>query len=153
MCSSQSVCHFELLECTCVPVQCFFIDVLHYPRENQEQEVINRCSVFWLSMYMYIFMQIYPLGCCLELTVLLRLLRSVMLLNSQIALTHTNLLKQWRDRAVSGQTEARRVLAEMLTPSGGARSNCYKFISWVTGCSHSTIGRVNEQMKETGRCA
>lgn len=67
-----------------------------------------------------------------------------------IALTHTNLLKQWRDRAVSGQTEARRVLAEMLTPSGGARSNCYKFISWVTGCSHSTIGRVNEQMKETG---
>ncbi|XP_078357524.1 uncharacterized protein LOC144642437 isoform X2 [Oculina patagonica] len=67
-----------------------------------------------------------------------------------IAMTHTNLLKQWRDRAVSGQTEARRVLAEMLTPSGGARSNCYKFISWVTGCSHSTIGRVNEQMKETG---
>ena len=40
----------------------------------------------------------------------------------------------------------------MLTPSGGARSNCYKFISWVTGCSHSTIGRVNEQMKETGKC-
>lgn len=67
-----------------------------------------------------------------------------------IAMTHTNLLKQWRDRAISGQTEARRVLAEMLTPSGGARSNCYKFISWVTGCSHSTIGRVNEQMKETG---
>lgn len=67
-----------------------------------------------------------------------------------IALTHANLLKQWRDRAISGQTEARRVLAEMLTPSGGARSNCYKFISWVTGCSHSTIGRVNEQMKETG---
>ena len=72
--------------------------------------------------------------------------------NLQIALTHTNLLKQWRDRAISGQTEARRVLAEMLTPSGGARSNCYKFISWVTGCSHSTIGRVNEQMKETGKC-
>lgn len=71
--------------------------------------------------------------------------------NSQIALTHANLLKQWRDRAVSGQTEARRVLAEMLTPSGGARSNCYKFISWVTGCSHSTIGRVNEQMKQTGK--
>lgn len=67
-----------------------------------------------------------------------------------IGLTHSNLLKQWRDRAVSGQTEARRVLAEMLTPSGGARSNCYKFISWVTGCSHSTIGRVNEQMKATG---
>ena len=68
----------------------------------------------------------------------------------QIALTHIKLLQQWRDRAISGQTEARRVLAEMLTPSGGARSNCYKFISWVTGCSHSTIGRVNEQMKETG---
>ncbi|KAK2551864.1 hypothetical protein P5673_027104 [Acropora cervicornis] len=69
---------------------------------------------------------------------------------AEIGLTHSNLLKQWRDRAVSGQTEARRVLAEMLTPSGGARSNCYKFISWVTGCSHSTIGRVNEQMKATG---
>lgn len=68
----------------------------------------------------------------------------------QIAITHSKLLQQWRDRAVSGQTEARRVLAEMLTPSGGARSNCYKFISWVTGCSHSTIGRVNEQMRETG---
>ncbi|XP_031565617.1 uncharacterized protein LOC116300805 isoform X2 [Actinia tenebrosa] len=66
-----------------------------------------------------------------------------------IAQSHIKLLQQWRDRAVSGQTEARRVLAEMLTPSGGARSNCYKFISWVTGCSHSTIGRVNEQMKQT----
>ncbi|XP_032231684.2 uncharacterized protein LOC5507258 isoform X2 [Nematostella vectensis] len=67
-----------------------------------------------------------------------------------IVLTHLKLIQNWRDRATSGQTEARRVLAEMLTPSGGARSNCYKFISWVTGCSHSTIGRVNEQMKETG---
>ncbi|XP_048415179.1 uncharacterized protein LOC125465559 isoform X2 [Stegostoma tigrinum] len=33
---------------------------------------------------------------------------------------------------------------------GGSRSNCYKFISWVTGCSHSTISRVNEQMRRTG---
>ncbi|KAI8518551.1 hypothetical protein Bbelb_045680 [Branchiostoma belcheri] len=67
-----------------------------------------------------------------------------------MALTHGRLLQQWRDRARSGQIEARRVLAEMLTPSGGARSNCYKFINWVTGCSHSTIGRVNDQMKRTG---
>lgn len=67
-----------------------------------------------------------------------------------MAVTHNKLLQQWRNRSVSGQAEARRVLAEMLTPSGGARSNCYKFISWVTGCSHSTIGRVNEQMKKTG---
>lgn len=68
-----------------------------------------------------------------------------------MALTHSKLLQQWRSRSASGQAEARRVLAEMLTPSGGARSNCYKFISWVTGCSHSTIGRVNEQMKKTGK--
>lgn len=67
-----------------------------------------------------------------------------------MVLTHFKLLNKWRERAISGQMEARRVLAEMLTPSGGVRSNCYKFISWVTGCSHSTIGRVNEQMQQTG---
>lgn len=75
----------------------------------------------------------------------------MLLILFQIAQSHKKLLQQWRDRAVSGQIEARRVLAEMLTPSGGARSNCYKFISWVTGCSHSTIGRVNEQMKQTSK--
>lgn len=67
-----------------------------------------------------------------------------------MALTHHRLLYRWRDRAISGQVEARRVLAEMLTPSGGNRANCYKFISWVTGCSNTTIGKVNEQMKSTG---
>lgn len=69
-----------------------------------------------------------------------------------MALTHGRLLDVWRERAVSGQVEARRVLAEMLTPSGGNRANCYKFISWVTGCSNTTIGKVNEQMKNTGTC-
>ncbi len=33
--------------------------------------------------------------------------------------------------------------------TGGARSNCYRFIAWVTGCSPSTIGKVNEQMRQT----
>ena len=36
----------------------------------------------------------------------------------QIVLSHSRLLEQWRHRAAGGQMEARRVLAEMLTPSG-----------------------------------
>ena len=40
-----------------------------------------------------------------------------------MALTHGLLLQQWRTRAVSGQVEARRVLAEMLTPSGSKIDN------------------------------
>ncbi|XP_013419750.1 uncharacterized protein LOC106180336 isoform X2 [Lingula anatina] len=67
-----------------------------------------------------------------------------------IALTHPKLLEQWRERAQSGQMEARRVIAEMLTPSGGYRTNCYKFIQLVTGCSNGTMNKVNEQMKQTG---
>ncbi|XP_078082391.1 uncharacterized protein LOC144502398 [Mustelus asterias] len=67
-----------------------------------------------------------------------------------MAHTHGRLLHLWRERALKGQAEARRALAEMLTPSGGSHSNCYRFISWVTGCSHSTIGRVKEQMRRTG---
>ena len=34
--------------------------------------------------------------------------------------------------------------------SGGARSNCYKFVGWVTGCSAGTIGKVADQMRRTG---
>ncbi|XP_039363135.1 uncharacterized protein LOC120387019 [Mauremys reevesii] len=67
-----------------------------------------------------------------------------------MAHTYGRLLQRWRDRALMGQSEARRVLAEMLTPSGGCRCNCYRFISWVTGSSPSTISKVNEQMKRTG---
>ncbi|XP_070176734.1 streptococcal hemagglutinin-like [Littorina saxatilis] len=63
--------------------------------------------------------------------------------------SHRNLLAQWRKRAVVNQSEARRVLAEMLTPSGGVRCNCYKFINWVTGCSMGTIGKVRDQMRRT----
>ncbi|PVD21838.1 hypothetical protein C0Q70_17640 [Pomacea canaliculata] len=63
--------------------------------------------------------------------------------------SHRNLLQQWRKRASISQSEARRVLAEMLTPSGGVRSNCYKFIGWITGCSHSTIGKVRDHMRRT----
>ena len=61
----------------------------------------------------------------------------------RMASTHGKLLEKWRERAISSQLEARRVLAEMLTPSGGNRANCYRFVSLVTGCSHSTIGKVN----------
>lgn len=67
-----------------------------------------------------------------------------------IAFSHGKLLQQWRERAEMGQAEARRVLAEMLTPSGGIRTNCYKFISLVTGCSRSTISKVSDQMRLTG---
>ncbi|XP_066993646.2 uncharacterized protein [Anabrus simplex] len=66
-----------------------------------------------------------------------------------LALTHSKLLESWRMSARLGQREARRVLAEMLTPSGGTKANCYKFISMVTGCSHTTICLVNEQMRQT----
>lgn len=52
-----------------------------------------------------------------------------------MVLTHSKLLEAWRARAKLGQREARRVLAEMLTPSGGTKANCYKFISMVTGRS------------------
>lgn len=68
----------------------------------------------------------------------------------RMALTHGRLLEVWRQRAASSQVEARRVLAEMLTPSGGNRANCYRFVSLVTGCSNTTIGKVNDQMKSTG---
>lgn len=32
----------------------------------------------------------------------------------------------------------------------GLKTNCYKFITMVTGCSISTIARVEEQMRKTG---
>ncbi|MGH0136982.1 UNVERIFIED_CONTAM: hypothetical protein FKN15_062620 [Acipenser sinensis] len=67
-----------------------------------------------------------------------------------MAHSYGRLLQLWRERAQTGQAEARRVLAEMLTPSGGGRCNCYRFIMWVTGCSQSTISKVSEQMKKTG---
>ncbi|XP_072344853.1 uncharacterized protein [Scyliorhinus torazame] len=67
-----------------------------------------------------------------------------------MAHTHGRLLHLWRERALKGQADARRALAEMLTPSGGSHSNCYRFISWVTGCSHSTISQVSGQMRRTG---
>jgi hypothetical protein len=66
-----------------------------------------------------------------------------------MVLTHSKLLETWRATAKLGQREARRVLAEMLIPSGGTKANCYKFISMVTGCSYSTICLVSDQMKRT----
>ncbi|XP_021349054.1 uncharacterized protein LOC110447589 isoform X2 [Mizuhopecten yessoensis] len=67
-----------------------------------------------------------------------------------MAITHKKLLQDWRDRANKGQSEHRRVIAEMLTPSAGARTNCYTFITLVTGASRSTIVQVSHQMKQTG---
>ena len=33
---------------------------------------------------------------------------------------------------------------------GGYRLNCYQFVSMVTGCALTTIGKVNNQLRETG---
>ncbi|XP_071948544.1 uncharacterized protein [Antedon mediterranea] len=66
-----------------------------------------------------------------------------------LAKTYGVLVKNWRERATSSQTEARKVLAEMLIPSGG-RTNCFNFIAMVTGSSARTIGRVKQQMQVTG---
>lgn len=68
---------------------------------------------------------------------------------SRLALTHSALLEDWRKQASLGQRQARRVLAEMLTPSGGTKSNCYKFITMVTGCGPTTISSVSHQMRIT----
>ncbi|XP_077499352.1 uncharacterized protein LOC144110371 [Amblyomma americanum] len=67
-----------------------------------------------------------------------------------LARRYATLVSQWRERSQLGQTENRRVLAEMLTPSGPNSTNCYKFISWVTGCSYTTIAKVSKQMLATG---
>ncbi|XP_064476866.1 uncharacterized protein LOC135390855 [Ornithodoros turicata] len=67
-----------------------------------------------------------------------------------LARQYRTLVQQWRDRSQMGQMETRRVLAEMLTPCAATATNCYKFISWVTGCSFTTISRVSRQMQETG---
>lgn len=52
---------------------------------------------------------------------------------TRIATSHANLLENWRKRASTCQKEARRVIAEMLTPTGGTKANCYRFIKMVTG--------------------
>ncbi|WAR32022.1 hypothetical protein MAR_034564, partial [Mya arenaria] len=67
-----------------------------------------------------------------------------------LALTHRRLLQDWRTRAQQGQAEARRVLAEMLTPAGATHFNCNTFITMVTGCSNSTITKVCNHMTLTG---
>ncbi|XP_052092647.1 uncharacterized protein LOC127729059 [Mytilus californianus] len=66
-----------------------------------------------------------------------------------MALTHRTILEEWRRRARQGQLEARRVIAEMLTPTACARKNCYTFVTAVTGCSRTTIVQVNQQMAQT----
>ena len=68
----------------------------------------------------------------------------------QLCLTRPQLLEQWRQRAAIGQLEARRVLAEMLTPTQAVRSNCFKFVSLVTGSSIRTISKVNDYLISNG---
>ncbi|KAG8224059.1 hypothetical protein J437_LFUL001136, partial [Ladona fulva] len=66
-----------------------------------------------------------------------------------LASSHPELLELWRKLAQRGQKDARRVLAEMLTREEGSKTNCYKFISLVTGCSMNTISSVNKHVKRT----
>ncbi|CAH1787831.1 unnamed protein product [Owenia fusiformis] len=66
-----------------------------------------------------------------------------------MTLTHSSLLEDWRQRAQQGQYEMKKVLAEMLTPSGGVRVNCYQFISSVVGCSNTTITKVANHVRLT----
>ncbi|XP_046414365.1 uncharacterized protein LOC124176757 isoform X1 [Neodiprion fabricii] len=68
---------------------------------------------------------------------------------TRIALSHVNLLEDWRKRASVCQKDARRVIAEMLTPTGGTKANCYRFIKMVTGSCVATIFLVNDHMKKT----
>ncbi|XP_061163691.1 uncharacterized protein LOC133172875 [Saccostrea echinata] len=68
----------------------------------------------------------------------------------KMADTHRRLLMDWRERAKKSQSEARRVIAEMLIPSAGCRRNCYSFINMVTGSSRGIISKVNQQMLWTG---
>ncbi|XP_012267181.2 uncharacterized protein LOC105692512 isoform X2 [Athalia rosae] len=68
---------------------------------------------------------------------------------TRIASSHATLLQDWRKRASISQKEARRVIAEMLTPTGGSKANCYRFIKMVTGCCVATIFLVNNHMKKT----
>ncbi|XP_048777227.2 uncharacterized protein LOC125681258 isoform X2 [Ostrea edulis] len=68
----------------------------------------------------------------------------------KMADTHRKLLIDWRGRAKKSQSEARRVIAEMLIPSAGCRRNCYTFINMVTGSSRGIISKVSQQMLWTG---
>ena len=61
-----------------------------------------------------------------------------------------NLIQNWRERFIQSQAEGRKVLAEMLTPAQGTHTNCYKFISMVTGSSHKTILKVDKHLHQTG---
>ena len=69
---------------------------------------------------------------------------------TQLAKTHPQLLDEWRQRAASGQQEARRVLAEMLTPTQASRTNCFTFVSLITGSSMRTICKVNDHLVSNG---
>ncbi|ELT98481.1 hypothetical protein CAPTEDRAFT_225291 [Capitella teleta] len=59
------------------------------------------------------------------------------------------LLEQWRQRAQQSQAEARLVIAEMKIPAG-LRTNCYTFVSLVTGLSSGPISKVSAKVKAAG---
>lgn len=69
---------------------------------------------------------------------------------TQLATTHPQLLQEWRLRTAIGQQEARRVLAEMLTPTQALCTNCLNFISLVTGSSLRTISKVKDHLMSSG---
>lgn len=64
--------------------------------------------------------------------------------------THINLLVKWRQLAESGQRGLQQSVAELLTPTAGAKTNCYKFISLVTGSSPATIAKISKMIKKNG---
>ena len=70
-----------------------------------------------------------------------------------ISLTETSVCEFETAPAMSSET--RWVLTHIHNLNyqlivGGLRSNCYKFIQWVTAAGYSTIARVEKQMKTTG---
>ncbi|XP_075229520.1 uncharacterized protein LOC142329078 isoform X2 [Lycorma delicatula] len=67
---------------------------------------------------------------------------------TRLSITHGRLLERWRERALLGQRDARAVLAEMLTPAGGA-VNCCTFLHLVTGCSPGLLSKVKKEMKQS----
>ncbi|XP_044848529.1 uncharacterized protein LOC123352457 [Mauremys mutica] len=74
--------------------------------ESSERTVCF-APVKWLSLSVFCYRRERPKSCS-----------EAVCLYREMAHTYGRLLQRWRDRALTGQSEARRVLAEMLTPSG-----------------------------------
>ena len=68
----------------------------------------------------------------------------------RLSRSHLNLMLRWRQLSQESQRGLHQAIAELLTPTAGARTNCYKFISLVTGCSPSTIAKVSKRLQKNG---